>query len=322
MNPEELRDPDRFQHLIQPFRRELAAHCYRLLGSLADAEDQVQETLLSAWRGIDGFEGRSSLRSWLYKIATNGCLDTIRRRPRRGLPMEHGAPAEPTAALLAPDPELPWVDPCPDSLWQATLQTPEATLSARESVQLAFIVALQHLPATQRSVLILREVMGWPAAEVAELLDTSVASVNSALQRARATLDERRAKLGTAPQPDEALLARYVHAWESGDLPALVALLHQDVITTMPPVPTWFRGSAALAKFLAPRIGAPGDRRTVRVACADQLAFAFYRRQPDGTFRGTAIEVVVTAGGAITELHVFLEPALLAHFGLPAQLDR
>ena len=322
MIPEDLRDPDRFQLLVQPFRRELAAHCYRMLGSLADAEDQVQETLLSAWRGIDGFEGRSSIRSWLYKIATNGCLDTIRRRPRRGLPMEHGAPADPTAALSAPDPELPLVDPCPDSLWQAALQTPEATLSARESVQLAFIVALQHLPATQRSVLILREVVGWPAAEVAELLDTTVASVNSALQRARATLDERRATLATGSQPDEALLARYLHAWESGDLPALVALLHEDVITTMPPLPTWFRGKTALAEFLVPRIGPPGERRTVRVACADQLAFAFYRRQPDGTFRGTAVEVVIAAGGAITELHVFLEPALLAHFGLPAQLDR
>jgi RNA polymerase sigma-70 factor (TIGR02960 family) len=322
MIPEELRDPDRFQHLVEPFRRELAAHCYRMLGSLADAEDQVQETLLSAWRGIDGFQGRASLRSWLYKIATNGCLDTIRRRPRRGLPMEHGLPADPAASISAPDPELPWVDPCPESLWLATLQTPEATLTARESVQLAFIVALQHLPATQRSVLILREVVGWPATEVAELLDTTVASVNSALQRARATLDERRAKLGTASPPDEALLSRYLHAWESGDLPALVALLHEDVITTMPPVPTWFRGKTALAEFLEPRIGAPGDRRAVRVACADQLAFAFYRRQPDGTFRGTAVEVVITAGGAITELHVVLEPALLAHFGLPAQLDR
>jgi RNA polymerase sigma-70 factor (TIGR02960 family) len=322
MIPEDLRDPDQFQLLVQPFRRELAAHCYRMLGSLADAEDQVQETLLSAWRGIDGFEGRSSIRSWLYKIATNGCLDTIRRRPRRGLPMEHGAPAEPTAALSGPDPELPWIDPCPDLLWQATLQTPEATLSARESVQLAFIVALQHLPATQRSVLILREVVGWPAAEVAELLDTTVVSVNSALQRARATLDERRAKLATGSQPDEALLARYLKAWESGDLPALVALLHEDVVTTMPPLPTWFRGKTALAEFLAPRIGGPGERRTVRVACADQLAFAFYRKQPDGTFRGTAVEVMMTAGGAITELHVFLEPALLAHFGLPAQLDR
>src|SRR5687767_2362502 len=185
--------PEAFEALVQPFRRELAAHCYRMLGSIQDAEDQVQETMLSAWRGIDGFEGRSSVRSWLYRIATNSCLDAIRRRPRRGLPSEHGAAADPRAPIADPDGELLWIEPAPASLWEGAPASPEASFSARESVQLAFIVALQHLPATQRAALILREVVGWSAAEVAELLDTSVASVNSALQRARATLDARRA---------------------------------------------------------------------------------------------------------------------------------
>jgi RNA polymerase sigma-70 factor (ECF subfamily) len=298
---------DAFEQLVRPFRRELAAHCYRMLGSLQDAEDQVQETLLSAWRGIDGFEGRASVRSWLYKIATNRCLDEIRRRPRRGLPSEHGAPRDPLAPI-EPVNELLWVEPCPAGLWE--------TYAQRESVQLAFIVALQHLPATQRAVLILRDVVGWSAAEVAELLDTTVASVTSALQRARATLETR-----PAPEPSdhEAIAARYIAAWQAGDIDALVALLHADAIVSMPPVPTWFRGAEATRAFFAPKMVEP--RRMLRVAGADPLMFASYRGM-QAPYEGYAIQVLQVANNAITELHAFVDRALLPKFDVPLRLDR
>jgi RNA polymerase sigma-70 factor (TIGR02960 family) len=314
--------PEAFQDLVHPYRRELSAHCYRMLGSLADAEDQVQETLLSAWRGIDGFEGRSSVRSWLYRIATNGCLDAIRRRPRREAPEEHGPPADPLAPLADPDGELLWVEPAPATLWEGAPASPEASFSARESVQLAFVVALQHLPATQRAVLILREVVGWSAAEVAALLDTTVASVNSALQRARATLDARRARPDATPAT-AALVDRYVAAWESGDVAALAALLREDVITAMPPFAEWFQGREALRTFIAPRIGAPGIQRVIRVDGADELVLAFYRRPadaPDGPYEAHALQVVRTAGDLVAEIHAFLDPSLFARFGLPPRL--
>jgi RNA polymerase sigma-70 factor (ECF subfamily) len=313
--------PEAFQDLVHPYRRELAAYCYRMLGSLTDAEDQVQETLLSAWRGIDGFEGRSSVRSWLYRIATNRCLDALRRRPRRETPEEHGPPSEPLVPLANPDPER-WIEPAPPTLWEGAPPSPEASFSARESVQLAFVVALQHLPATQRAVLILREVVGWSAAEVAALLDTTVASVNSALQRARATLDARPARPDATPA-SPALVERYVAAWESGDVAALAALLREDVIATMPPYPAWFRGREVLRTFIAARIGAPGAKRVVRVQGADELVLALYRRppdEPDGPHHAQAIQVVHAAGDLVAEIHMFLDPSLFARFGLPPQL--
>ena len=312
--------PDAFQDLVHPYRRELAAHCYRMLGSLADAEDHVQETMLSAWRGIDGFEGRSSMRSWLYRIATNSCLDAIRRRPRRGLPEEHGAPADPTAPLADPDGELLWIEPAPATLWEGAPAGPEARFSARESVQLAFVVALQHLPATQRAVLILREVVGWSAAEVAALLDTTVPSVNSALQRARATLDARRAHPESTPA-SAALVARYIAAWEANDIPALVSLLREDVVTSMPPMPEWFRGRDALGTFLTRRMSEPAALRVLPVHAADDLVLAFYRR-PEGApaYAAQGIQILRTSGDTISELHMFLDPSLFPRFGLPAQL--
>jgi RNA polymerase sigma-70 factor (ECF subfamily) len=314
---------DRFDDLVAPYRRELQAHCYRMLGSLADAEDQVQETLLRAWRGIDGFEGRSSVRAWLYKIATNTCIDALRGRLARIMPVDGGSPGDPSAPLAPAPDELPWVDPCPPGLWDATTATPEARYSARESVQLAFIVALQHLPATQRAVLILREIAGWSAAEVAELLDATVASVNSALQRARATLETRRAWPATpALAPDlRPLLARYVAAWERSDLDALVALLHDDVVTSMPPYPVWFRGREAFATFMASRLGPPGCLRVVPVASPDDAAFAFYRRaDAHSPYQAHSIKVIRIADGLVSELHVFLTPALFPRFGLPPVL--
>jgi RNA polymerase sigma-70 factor (ECF subfamily) len=314
---------DRFDDLVAPYRRELQAHCYRMLGSLADAEDQVQETLLRAWRGIDGFEGRTSVRAWLYKIATNTCIDALRGRLARIMPVQLGSPGDPTAPLAPPPDELPWIDPCPPALWEPTTGTPEASYSARESVQLAFVVALQHLPATQRAVLILREIVGWSAAEVAGLLDTTVASVNSALQRARATLDARRGRPAPAAlEPDlRPLLDRYVAAWERSDLDALVALLHDDVVTSMPPYPAWFRGRDAFAVFMASRLGPPGSLRVVPVTSADDAAFAFYRRADDSSrYRAHSIQVIGVTDGLVSELHVFLTPALFPHFGLPAEL--
>jgi RNA polymerase sigma-70 factor (TIGR02960 family) len=309
--------PETFEELVRPFRRELAAHCYRMLGSLQDAEDQVQETLLSAWRGIDGFEGRSSVRSWLYTIATNRCLDEIRRRPRRGLPSEHGSPRDPLAPI-EPVGELLWVEPCPPGMWEGESNA-EAIYSLRESVQLAFIVALQHLPAMQRAVLILRDVLGWSAAEVATLLETTVASVNSALQRARTTVEARRA---AQPSSDhESLAARYIEAWQSRDIDALAALLHEDVTVSMPPVPTWFRGRDAARAFFGPKMAMQGTRRMLRTAGADALVFASYRGV-EAPYVGYAIQVLHVADGQITELHAFVDRALLPRFGVPAQIDR
>lgn len=311
--------PEAFEELVAPFRRELAAHCYRMLGSIHDAEDQVQETLLSAWRGIDGFEGRASVRSWLYTIATNRCLDHIRRRPRQGLPSEHGEPRDPLAAI-EPAGELLWVEPCPPGLWGETAN-PEATFSERESVQLAFIVALQHLPATQRAALILRDVLGWSAAEVATLLDTTVASVNSVLQRARATLATRRTQYEIADTAD-AIAERYIQAWQRRDIDALVALLHDDVIVSMPPVPTWFRGREAAHAFFGPKMASQGERRILRVpAAADQLVFAHYRGAT-APYAGYAITVLELAGATIREMHAFVDRQLLPRFGVPLLIDR
>ncbi|HEY5927944.1 MAG TPA: RNA polymerase subunit sigma-70 [Kofleriaceae bacterium] len=309
--------PDAFEDLVRPFRRELAAHCYRMLGSLQDAEDQVQETLLSAWRGIDGFEGRASLRGWLYKIATNRCLDEIRRRPRHGMPPDHGEPGDPTAPLVRGG-ELLWVEPCPPGMWEGA-QSAEARYSLRESVQLAFIVALQHLPAVPRAALILRDVLGWSASEVATLLDTTVAAVNSALQRARTALATRpHAEPKPAADP---LAERYIAAWESGNLDALVALLHDDVTISMPPLPGWFRGRAAVATFFATRMEMPVTRRVIRVAAADDLVFAFYRGA-EFPLDGYAVHVVQSRDGRIGEAHAFLDATLLPRFGVPAQLAR
>lgn len=309
--------PESFDDLVRPFRRELAAHCYRMLGSLQDAEDQVQETLLSAWRGIDGFEGRSSIRGWLYKIATHRCIDEIRRRPRHGLPSDHGQPSPDPGAPLPAAGEPLWVEPCPPGMWDGVANA-EAVYSLRESVQLAFVVALQQLPASQRAALILRDVLGWSAAEVAELLDSTVAAVNSSLQRARATLEARRTAAVDAATVD-AIARRYVAAWEAGDLDALVALLHDDVTISMPPLPSWFRGIAAVREFFVSRMAIQVDRRVVRLDAADPLVFAFYRGSP---LAGYGIHVLQLKDGKISEAHAFIDESLLPRFGVPVLLPR
>ncbi|HEX5478706.1 MAG TPA: RNA polymerase subunit sigma-70 [Dehalococcoidia bacterium] len=304
--------PEGFEDLVRPYRRELAAHCYRMLGSLADAEDQVQETLLRAWRGIDGFAGRSSVKSWLYRIATNACLDMLRARPRRELPMEISPPHDPAKPLPATNPEISWLEPAP-----ATLVGPDATFASRESVQLAFMTALQRLPAMQRAAVLLADVLEWQVAEIAELLESTPAAINSALQRARATLEGARNR--PSRPVDRALLERYMQAWERGDSAAFAALLHEDVLVSMPPMPAWFRGRDAVVAFLAPRM-VPGVQRIVPVDGADDVAFAFYRRAEDADYTARAIEVLLWEDGLVREIHAFFDRGLVERWGVPAIL--
>lgn len=313
--------PEGFEELVRPFRRELAAHCYRMLGSLTEAEDHVQETLLHAWRGIDGFEGRSSVRSWLYKIATNSCVDALRRRPRRLMPFELGEPHDPAKPFPPPSEEMLWIEPAP--AWLIDESTPEALYSSRESVQLAFIVALQHLPPAQRAAIILRDVLGWSASETAELLETTVPAVNSALQRARETLEIRRKKPGKIdPATRGAIVERYMRAWEAADIDALASVLHEDVVSSMPPNEGWFRGREDLAAFFRRIHTGPDVYRVREVDAPDDAVLAFYRADAtSGEWRPHAMAVLSFAESSIDEVHVFLAPSVLQRFGLP-KIDR
>ncbi len=290
----EIRAEDLEQH-----RRELTGYCYRMLGSVFDADDAVQETMVRAWRAIDGFEGRSAMRSWLYRIATNVCLDMLRSRQRRARPMDMG-PAWTTGSFTG------------------------AIAASKETVRLAFVTALQYLPARQRAVLILREVLRWQASEVAELLDTSVASVNSALQRARATMSARDAD---APVADvvtgdqRELLTRYVDAFERYDINSLVTLLRDDAIMSMPPYNFWLSGPAEMSRwFLGPGIGCRGSRLVATEAngCA---AFGAYREDPHGGHEPFAIQVIEISGDRIVGHHNFVDTSLFTAFGLPAHLS-
>jgi RNA polymerase sigma-70 factor, ECF subfamily len=315
-------DEDAFAALIAPYRAELTAHCYRMLGSIQDAEDALQEALLRAWRGLDRFEGRSSMRSWLYTIATNACLRAIERRPKRVLPIDYGpATADPHADSAEPIVESVWVDPFPD---------PEAGYEQREGIELAFIAALQHLPAQQRAVLILRDVLGFSGAEAAEMLDVSADAVYSALQRAHKTVEERlpertqQATLGSLR--DDALrelVEGYVDAWERADVDALAARLAEEAVFTMPPVPTWFRGREAIATFLAERPLSGAMRwRVIPTRANGQLAFAHYGWDDEsGAFTAHGIAVIGLDGDRISDLTIFRDPGLLAHFGLPERLE-
>jgi RNA polymerase sigma-70 factor, ECF subfamily len=310
---------------LEQYRRELTGYCYRMLGSGFEADDAVQETMVRAWRAIDGFEGRSALRSWVYRIATNVCLDMLRGRERRARPMEMGpsSPADPShlGQML---PEHMWVTPIPDSRVLPTNGDPAELAESKETIRLAFVAALQHLPARQRAVLILREVLRWQATEVAELLDTSVASVNSALQRARATLaslDLSASDPQSVDADQQELLARYVDAFERYDIPRLVALLHKDAIQSMPPYQMWMRGSDQIAQWLlGGGVGCRGSRLIATQAngCS---AFGQYRINPAGGHTPWALQIVEASGGLITAFHAFLDTSLFAAFGLPAHLD-
>jgi len=309
----EIRPEDFEQH-----RRELTGYCYRMLGSAFEAEDAVQDTMVKAWRAIDGFAGRSSMRSWLYRIATNVCLDMLRGRQRRALAMDLGPSGTAESFLGATRPENAWVTPMPDARVMLDDGDPAEMVAQRESIRLAFVTALQHLPARQRAVLILREVLRWQATEVAELLDTSVASVNSALQRARATLDTSRSEAVSADQ--QALLARYVDAFERYDISSLVTLLRDDVVMSMPPYDFWLQGPVEMSKwFLGVGIGCRGSR-LVATAANGCAAFGSYKSDPQGGHAPWSIQVIEVSGDDIVGHHNFLDTNLFGAFGLPAHL--
>jgi RNA polymerase sigma-70 factor (ECF subfamily) len=330
-----------FAELVEPHRNEIHAHCYRMLGSPFDADDALQEMLLRAWRGLGAFDTDRPIRPWLYRIATNVCLDALAKRPRRVLPPEHGPPSSPDEGPGAPVMELIWLEPYPDELLDpaGALSLPEARYEQRESVELAFVAALQHLSANQRAVLILRDVLGFTAREVAESLETSVASVNSAMQRARKTVDERlpeRSQQETLRDLGDDRLRRvvrdYVDAWESRDIDAMVAMLAEGATFAMPPHPHWFRGRDAVIAFLA-ATGKP-DLRHELTNANGQPAIGWYLWTADSDrYEPASLEVLALQGDRVVEIVAFTGRRcagteigsladMFSRFGLPVELPR
>jgi RNA polymerase sigma-70 factor (ECF subfamily) len=313
-----------FAGLTGQFRGELLAHCYRMLGSAGEAEDLVQETYLRAWRSFDGFEGRASVRTWLYRIATNACLTAIERRGRRPLPSGLGGPAEDPEASLVAGPEVPWLQPFPGTLLAGEREDPAAVAVSRAGIRLAFVAALQYLSAKQRAVLILRDVLEWPAAEVADLLGTTTTAVNSGLRRARAQLAQAlpaEDELAEPAEPDRrALLDRFAAAIEDADASALAELLREDVALEMPPIMTWFTGRPAVAGFIAAHLlTEPGRLRLVPVMANGQPAFAVYEREPGGGYHAHAVVVLTVTRTGIARIVSFQNPGLFGSFGLPQE---
>ncbi|MFF1708818.1 sigma-70 family RNA polymerase sigma factor [Streptomyces sp. NPDC058268] len=312
---------------LEKHRVELTGYCYRMLGSAFEAEDAVQDTMVRAWRSYEKFEGRSSLRSWLYRIATNVCLDMLNAGNRRARPMDLTAAAPLAQAALTPRPDNVWLEPMPDTRVLPSLSDPAEAAVAKESVRLAFVAALQQLPPKQRAVLILREVLAWKASEAAELLDTSVASVNSALQRARATLAEGPADDTATSDPldeeQQKLLERYVAAFEGYDMAALTALLHEDAIMTMPPFDLWLRGTDDITGFMSTIGASCANSRLMPVDVNGTPGFAHYKPDPEkGGFAPWAVQVIEISEGRIAGFHCFLDtPRWFPLFGLPLHLD-
>lgn len=312
---------------LEPHRRELLAHCYRMLGSVQDAEDAVQETLVRSWRGLERFEGRSSVRSWLYTIATNVCLRMIERRPARVLPIDYGPPADPHVPIGPPLVESIWIEPYPDVQLglDGGLAGPEARYEQREAIELAFIAALQHLPARQRAVLILRDVLGFSGTEVAAALDTTPTSVYSLLQRAHATIDNRlpeRSQQTTLRSLGDvrlkAIVERYVEAWARNDVNAIVTMLTESATAAMPPTPTWFRGRDAFVTGL--RVAALNGRMSWRLlptSANGQLALGAYLLDNSGAYLPNHLAVLALSGDKIDHLDAFHDPRALERFGLP-----
>ena len=311
------------EHSFEEYRRELTAYSYRMLGSPDEAEDAVQETFLRAWRNFDNFEGRAALRSWLYKIATNVCLTMLVGRRRRALPMDIGPSASPTSARLgAPLDENVWVRPIPDRLTVDPAADPAELAASRETIRLAFIAALQHLAPRQRAVLILRDVLQWKAVEVADLLGATVVSVNGLLRRARRTVASADLSVGTAPEAaaNADLLARYVTAFERFDIDALVTLLRDDAIFSMPPFSLWLRGPDSIAAWL---VTSPcANTVLVPIAANASPAFAVYRLAASGNYDAYAIQVLECVDSHIAAIHTYLDPSLFEQFDLPATRER
>jgi RNA polymerase sigma-70 factor (ECF subfamily) len=326
-----MTDDADYRRRVEPYRAELRAHCYRMLGSAQDAEDALQDALTNAWRALPRFEGRSSLRSWLYTIATNACLKLIERRPKRVLPIDYGPATDPHDAPADALLERVWVEPYPDAQLglDASVAGPEARYEQRESVELAFIAALQQLPPRQRAVLILRDVLGFSAGEVADALETTPTSVYSALQRAHKTIDDRlpdQSQQATVRALGDArlreLVDRYVRAWENGDVDAVAALLAEDATITMPPRPTWYRGRDAVASFLEAFPLAGANRSLLIPARINaQVAFGHYLWDPRaGTYLAHGVNVLSLRGARIADITTFLTPEVFGRFELPERL--
>jgi RNA polymerase sigma-70 factor, ECF subfamily len=320
-----------FARLAEPHRRELQVHCYRMLGSLQDAEDLVQETLVRAWQKLDTFEGRASFRAWLYKIATNACLDALDRRPKRTLPPLSHPPSDPAAPPAPPVLEPIWLEPIPDELLDDASNTPEARYDARESITLAFLTALQVLPPRQRAVLILCDVLDWHAEEAGEALGLTVSSVNSALHRARVSLAKHyrghdMESIRAEPSDDKtrALLEQYVRAWQEADIDGLIALLKEEAKFPMPPSPTWYQGKAAIRKFVMDKIlagDARGRFRLLPTRANGQPAVAWYRRdETTGAYQAFGVQVLTYDGDLLSDITTFPNPGLFRFFGLPLQV--
>jgi len=324
-------DREAFDSLTEPYRHELQVHCYRMLGSLLDAEDVVQETMLKAWRKLDTYQARASLRAWLYKIATNTCLDSLSANRRRGLPYGLYPEALHGAAALPPVSDPIWIEPFPDACLAPSPYSPEARYEAREAITLAFVVALQSLPARQRAVLILRDVLGWGAGEVGQLLELSPSAVYSALYRARRALERAHhgadlASLQSAPADPELgeLLHRYVQAWEAADIDGLIRLLKEDATFGMPPLPSWHRGPEAIRDFVLRHVldgEASGRWKLLQTRASGQPAFGWYRRDEGlASHTAFAIQVVTIEAGLIADVTTFGFPSLFPFFGLPMML--
>jgi RNA polymerase sigma-70 factor (ECF subfamily) len=315
-----------FVQAADPYRKELLAHCYRMLGSVHDAEDLVQETYLRAWRAFDKFEGRSSVRTWLYRIATSACLNALESRSRRPLPTGLGEPAAEADAALVEKPEVPWLEPIPDALVDTGRSDPAATVTARQSVRLAFIAALQHLPPRQRAVLVLRDVLQFRAAEVAEAVGISNAAVNSLLQRARGQLDEAALSEEEITEPasldERALLDRYVKAFQDYDVPAIVELFTSNAVWEMPPYTFWYQGAETIGRLIASQCPAdgPGDQILVPTSANGQPAFGLYMRGDDGVHRAFHLQVLDVTPTGVRHVAAFFDTNLFEKFGLPAVL--
>ncbi len=323
-----VQDPGRqedFPQATDPFRRELLAHCYRMTGSVHDAEDLVQETYLRAWRAYHSFEGRSSVRTWLYRIATNVCLTALEGRGRRPLPTGLGAPSSDAGAPLEENGEIPWLEPAPDSVVDADHQVdPAAVVANRDSIRLAFVAALQHLPARQRAVLILRDVLRWRAAEVAEAMETTTASVNSALQRAHATLEKAQLSEDTVSEPtpeQKVMLDRYVDAFWRKDIETIVSMLTKDAVWEMPPFTGWYQGAENIGRLIGTQCpGGVHDMVMVPTRANGQPAYALYMRGEEGTFHPFHLQVLTIGADGVRHVGAFFEPSLFGLFGLPTSL--